>query len=364
MILEQITVLNYKNIRQHNLHFSPKINAFIGENGIGKTNLLDGIYHLGLSKSYFNTQSVQNILHGEEFYLLEGSFLKDQRNEHLVFSFKKGQKKTLKRNGKNYEKISEHIGSFPVVIVSPYDADLISQGSEERRKFLDTMLSQLSAPYLEQLLHYNRTLAQRNALLKLFASEQYFDPVSLSIYDQQLAYHGSKILQERKNFLEEFVKLFVAQYQQLSGGKESVSVSYQSSLQEENFLNSLQRSLEKDKTLGYTSQGIHKDDLLFTLSGYPIKKFGSQGQQKSFLIALKLAQFQLIRNKTNTTPLLLLDDIFDKLDPQRVSHLLQIVHSNQFGQVFLSDTDKERTQGILLQNFPPENFKIFDLHQP
>ncbi len=347
MFLKQLYILNFKNIENKEFSFSPKLNCLVGNNGVGKTNSLDAIYHLSMTKSYFNTTTLYNIRLGEDFYLIEGNFQKEDRQEHIVCSVKRGQKKILKRNGKVYEKLSEHIGAFPIVIVSPSDRDLIHEGSETRRRFLDSMLSQIQPHYLEDLLHYNKILSQRNSLLKIMAEKQYFDDITLDIYDEQLSLYGEKIFQERSAFLTSFLPYFQEQYKRLSQGRETVDIHYESSLKKEKLKTLLKRSIEQDRIVQYTTVGIHKDDLIFSINNQPVKKFGSQGQQKSFLIALKLAQFHSIYKQTSVTPILLLDDIFDKLDAQRVTQLIHLVTEAPFGQVFISDTDKDRTERIV-----------------
>lgn len=368
MFLKKLSVLNYKNIRVKNFDFSEKMICFVGNNGVGKTNLLDAIYHLGMGKSYFNTTTIQNICHGENFYLLEGVFLKENREETIICSVKKGQKKVIKRNGKLYEKLSEHIGNFPVVIVSPSDRDVIMEGSEERRKFIDAIISQVNSQYLLALLAYNRALTQRNSLLKFFSENKTFDPDALWVYNEQLAFFGTQIHKERNEFLNYFIPIFEEQYQVISGGKEKVHIEYQSELFKGSLEEILKENQQKDLHFQYTTQGIHKDDLLFTIEGYSVKKFASQGQQKSFLTALKFAQFQVIKQKLKLSPILLLDDIFDKLDPQRVLQIIQRVSSDEFGQIFISDTHMERIQEVMKNGFasyqvlpitPAENDPIF-----
>ena len=359
MFLKRLYILNFKNIDSQVYTFCSGVNCFVGDNGVGKTNSLDAIYHLGMTKSYFNSSALHSIRFGEDFYLIEGTFEKEAREELVVCSVKKGQKKVLKRNGKAYEKLSEHIGAFPVVIVSPSDRDLIHEGSEARRRFLDGMLCQLSPSYLQALLRYNQVLSQRNGLLKLMAERQYFDPHTLAIYDEQLALYGAPIFQERKAFLEAFLPTFQEQYTALCQGKEQVAIHYQSPLEGGNFRELLSQSRSQDRAAQYTTVGIHKDDLSFSIAQQPVKKFASQGQQKSFLIALKLAQFFSLYTHSHITPILLLDDIFDKLDSKRVGQLLSIVSQPPFAQVFLSDTDLERTEQIVKQVTP--NYQIFKL---
>lgn len=351
MFLKRLSILNFKNIQAKEFIFTPKINCFVGNNGVGKTNSLDAIYHLGMGKSYFNPSATQNIAFGEEFYLLEGTFNREKREEIVVCSVKKGQKKIIKRNGKTYERIADHIGNFPVVIVSPADRDLITEGSEERRKFLDGVISQINNSYLQNLINYNKVLAQRNSLLKYFFENKTYDDTTLSIYDEQLSLYGNAIYEERINFINHFIPLFQYQYEKISKGNENVTLRYESSLSNKKFIDLLLENRQKDLSAQYTTQGIHKDDLIFEIERNPIKKFGSQGQQKSFLIALKFAQYQIIKNQTNITPILLLDDIFDKLDSSRVSQIISLVSEENFGQVFISDTDFMRTENIVKNIF-------------
>ncbi|RCS27124.1 DNA replication/repair protein RecF [Polaribacter sp. WD7] len=359
MYLEKISLVNFKNIASQTFDFQEKINCFVGNNGVGKTNILDAIYYLSFAKSYFNSVAVQNIKHGEGFFMIEGDYLLNDRKEKILCSLKKGQKKILKRNGKNYEKFSEHIGQIPLVIISPADRDLVTEGSDTRRKFIDGVISQQNKSYLRQLLAYNKVLSQRNALLKYFAANRTFDALNLSVYDEQLADYGSKIYEIRKEFLEEFIPIFNEKYQVISGDKEHVNLEYKSQMHNFSMEDLLKKSLEKDKILQYTSSGIHKDDLNFQIGDYPIKKFGSQGQQKSYLIALKLAQFQFIKQQSQLTPILLLDDIFDKLDENRVQQIIDLVDNEEFGQIFITDTHSERTEDIIRQSNSP--YQIFRL---
>ncbi len=359
MYLQKISLVNFKNIASQSFDFQQKINCFVGNNGVGKTNILDAIYYLSFAKSYFNSVAVQNIRHGEIFFMIEGDYLLNNRNEKIVCSLKKGQKKVLKRNGKNYDKFSEHFGQIPLVIISPADRDLVTEGSDTRRKFIDGVISQQNKTYLQDLIAYNKVLSQRNALLKYFAANRTFDALNLSVYDEQLSEYGARIYEVRKEFLEEFIPIFNEKYQIISGDKEQVNLKYKSQLHDFNITDLLQKSLEKDKILQYTTSGIHKDDLSFEIGDYPIKKFGSQGQQKSYLIALKLAQFQFIKEQSKITPILLLDDIFDKLDENRVQQIIDLVNNDEFGQIFITDTHSERTENIVKQsNVPYQIFKL------
>ena len=359
MYLKKISLFNYKNFSEANFDFDNKINCFVGKNGIGKTNVLDAIFHLSYGKSYFNPLAVQNIKHGEEFFVIEGEFEKKDRSEIVICSLKKGQKKILKRNGKQYDKFSEHIGFIPLVIISPADRDLIVEGSETRRKFIDTVISQLDSTYLNQLIQYQKTLSQRNALLKYFALNQVFETDTLSIYNQQLDELGKIIFEKRKEFLTDFVPIFNKHHQTITGSAETVQLVYESQLFEKDLLQLLQENINKDRVLQYTSAGIHKDDLSFEIDHYPIKKFGSQGQQKSFLIALKLAQFEFVKKNSGENPILLFDDIFDKLDETRVGKIIEMVNNSDFGQLFISDTHPERTEAIIKSTH--QTYKIFNL---
>ncbi|MFK8059517.1 MAG: DNA replication/repair protein RecF [Polaribacter sp.] len=359
MHLQKISLVNFKNLTSQSFDFQEKINCFVGNNGVGKTNVLDAIYYLSFAKSYFNSVAVQNIKHGESFFMVEGDYFLNDRNEKIVCSLKKGQKKVLKRNGKSYDKFSDHIGQIPLVIVSPADRDLVTEGSDTRRKFIDGVISQQNKKYLQDLIAYNKVLSQRNALLKYFAANRTFDAVNLSVYNEQLTEYGSRIYEVRKEFLEKFIPIFNEKYQVISGDKERVNLLYKSQLHDFTIDVLLLKSLEKDKILQYTTSGIHKDDLSFEIGEYPIKKFGSQGQQKSYLIALKLAQFEFIKQQSKVTPILLLDDIFDKLDESRVSQIINLVNDDTFGQIFITDTHSERTENILKQG--DKSYQIFEL---
>ncbi len=359
MFLKHLSLINYKNFASQNLDFDPVINCLVGSNGVGKTNILDAIYHLAFGKSYFNPVSTQNIKYDADFFVVEGAFEKEERAEKIICSFKRGMKKVIKKNGKAYEKFSDHIGFIPLVIISPADRDLITEGSDTRRKFIDGVISQSDKEYLQSLLKYNKVLTQRNSLLKYFALNRTFDVDTLSIYDEQLTRYGTEIFKKRAIFLEQFIPIFITQYQKISGKAEGVGLQYISKLQENDLSSLLQTTLVKDRAVQYTTVGIHKDDLDFTIDEHPIKKFGSQGQQKSFLIALKLAQFHFIKKQANTTPILLLDDIFDKLDELRVAQIVSLVNQDTFGQIFISDTHPDRTENVV-KNIH-QSYKIFNL---
>lgn len=359
MFLKKISLFNYKNFSEATFEFDAKINCFVGKNGIGKTNVLDAIYHLANGKSYFNPLAIQNIKHNEDFFVIDGEFEKNNRAEQIVSSFKKGQKKILKRNGKIYEKFSDHIGFIPLVIISPADNDLIIEGSETRRRFIDTVISQLEPTYLQELIQYQKIISQRNALLKYFALNHTFDNETLSIYNQQLNGLGQSIFEKRKQFIDDFLPIFNKHHQTITSSSETVQLVYESHLFENNLIALLEENLAKDRALQYTSVGIHKDDLAFQIDGFPIKKFGSQGQQKSFLIALKLAQFEFVKKQSGEKPILLFDDIFDKLDETRVGQIVAMVNAEEFGQLFISDTHPERTEAIVKTTH--QSYKIFSL---
>jgi len=349
MWLKNITLLNFKNYSDADLRFSKTVNAFIGNNGAGKTNLLDAIHYLCLCKSYFNPIDSQQIKTEEELFMIQGDFDRQEKNEKITCGVKKNQKKQFKRNKKEYDKLANHIGLFPLVMISPYDVTIIMDGSEERRRFMDNVISQTDAQYLDELMIYNRHLLNRNALLKQIAVTRRYDPALLEIFDEQLASSGKKIFSKRKQFMIDYIELFNKYYQYLTTDAEQVSLIYHSQLNDTPFETLLQQSVEKDKVLERTTTGIHKDDLIFTLRDMPLKKFGSQGQQKSFLIALKLAQYAYVEKYKGFKPLLLLDDIFDKLDDKRMHKLMEMVSHHDFGQIFITDTGRERVLNIFNQ---------------
>ncbi|MBU3822623.1 DNA replication and repair protein RecF [Flavobacteriaceae bacterium XHP0103] len=359
MILKSLSLINYKNFDSKSFIFNDKINCIVGNNGIGKTNVLDAIYHLSFGKSYFNPVATQNIKHDEDFFVVNGDYLKDNKTEKIAVSVKRGQKKVIKRNGKAYDKFSDHIGFLPLVIISPADRDLIIEGSDTRRKFIDSVISQSDKTYLTHLINYNKVLAQRNALLKYFALNQTFNKDTIAVYNDQLNDFGASIFEKRNAFLKEFIPIFKSRYEAISNGKEIVELVYESDLFKDNLKTLLEYNINKDKALQYTSVGIHKDDLSFNIEEHPIKKFGSQGQQKSFLIALKLAQFDFIKKQSGVNPILLLDDIFDKLDENRVAQIIKLVDNENFGQLFISDTHPERTENVIKQVH--QSYEMFKL---
>lgn len=346
MQLKKIQLLNFKNYEELDFTFSEGVNAIVGENGSGKTNLLDAIHYLCLTKSAFNTVDSQHIKHSKNFFVVQGFFEKDEKEYEIHCSLQEGKTKTLKVEKKAYPKISEHIGRFPCVLMTPFDTDLIREGSETRRKFFDNTLSQIDQIYLNNLLKYNKLIEQRNSLLKQFAERNFFDKTLIETYDSQLLPLAQYIFEKRKSFVDSFMPILENYYFFICNEKEKISLSYISDLQVENFESVFSNQLQKDLLLQRTTKGIHKDDYTFQINGYPINKFGSQGQQKSYVIALKLAQFELLSQLKKVKPILLLDDIFDKLDDIRIKKLMELMNSGKFGQVFITDARPERTAGL------------------
>ena len=355
MWLEKLSLLNFKNYAEAELSFSPSVNAFTGNNGAGKTNLLDAIHYLSLCKSYFNPIDSQQIKFESDFFMIQGVFEKFDKQETISCSLKKNQKKQFRKNKKDYQRLADHIGLFPIVKISPYDISIIIEGSEERRKFIDNVISQTDNQYLDELIVYNKNLANRNALLKQIAATGKYDATLLDIYDEQLVLSGKRIFDKRKTFMQVFVPIFKKHYQYLAEGAEEIDLTYESPLLQDDFSSLLKRAVERDRVLERTTVGIHKDDLYFSINGMPMKKFGSQGQQKSFLIALKLAQYTYLLQEKGFEPLLLLDDIFDKLDDKRTRKLMQMVSEDDFGQIFITDTSKERIERIFKEIEVPVN---------
>lgn len=367
MIIRKLSLLNFKNHHERNFDFSPQINCFVGNNGVGKTNILDALHYLSVAKSFLGNTDLNNIKENEDFFTVEGHIFNGEKVDIIKVQQPKDTKKILKKNDKSYDRIADHIGFLPSVIISPYDSNLISDSGESRRKFLDSMISQTDSDYLFNLIQYQKTVQQRNALLKSFAKNRYFDGDNLEIYNEPLIKFGTKIFLKRQKFTNSILPLIQSYYEIISKGNEKVTVNYQSDLQEEfdenqpdqKFRTLLAQNLERDRMLTYTSKGVHKDDLLFEMNGNSLKKVGSQGQQKSFLIALKLSQMNRIKELTGKTPILLLDDIFDKLDDSRVSQLIELVNQEHFGQIFITDTSKERTENVVKRI--NEESKIFEL---
>ena len=367
MKLKTLNILNYKNIREANLSFADKINCFVGLNGQGKTNLLDAIYYLSFTKSFFNVQDSQNITHDADFALIQGEY---EDLEPISCGIKRGQKKQFRRGKKDYKRLIDHIGLIPLVIVSPQDAELITDGSDERRRFLDGVISQLDRTYLDHLTKYNALLKQRNALLKQCEERPDMPEDLFEILEMQMADHAAYIFRERSAFIERFVPLFRELYSGIAGSEEVVALNYVSQLQDRDLVESFRRTRSRDIILGWTSQGIHKDDLPMQLGDYPLRQVGSQGQQKTFLLALKLAQALYLSERgtgakgssslsgsSSSSPILLLDDIFDKLDSTRVERIVSLLQSERFGQIFITDTDRQHLTDILRPS--ADNSRIF-----
>ena len=347
MYLQKLNVTGFKNYSQAEFVFSEKINCFVGNNGAGKTNLLDAIHYLSFCKSCFTSLDTQNIRHGDEFFAIHGNYHKGDGALDLVQVIqKRNQRKRFLINRKEYERLADHIGNFPLVMISPYDRDLINDGSELRRKYIDSVISQFDKFYLDDLIQYNKALFQRNALLKSFGEQHYFDAVSLETWDEQMIRLGEQIFIRRNSFLDQFIPLFQQYFRFLSNGSETVDIRYLSQSFGSPYREAFKAALGRDRAAQYCTMGIHKDDLELILDGYPVKKFGSQGQQKSFVIAIKLAQFEYTRNIKGFKPILLLDDVFDKLDDLRASQLIKLVSENSFGQVFITDTSRGRISSI------------------
>ncbi len=358
MILKRISILNFKNIQQAELTFSTKMNCFIGHNGVGKTNLLDAIYYLSFCKSSTNPIDSQIIRHEQEFFVVQGFYeQEDKTPEEIYCGMKRGRKKQFKRNKKEYQRLAEHIGFIPLVIVSPSDSALITGGSEERRRFMDLVISQYDKGYLDALVRYNKALQQRNSMLK---AEEEPDPELMNVWEEMMAMNGKLIYERRAMFINEFIPIFQRFYSFISNDQEMVSLTYQSHAQRGELTDIIRESRAKDRIVGYSLHGIHKDELEMQLGEFPIKREGSQGQNKTYLIALKLAQFDFLkRTGSQTTPLLLLDDIFDKLDSSRVEQIVKLVSGEEFGQIFITDTNREHLDSIL-QNMR-QSYKLFEV---
>lgn len=343
MILKKLSILNYKNILQAEVAFSPEINCFFGNNGMGKTNLLDAIHYLSFCKSHVNTPDSQLVNNTQDMCVIQGDYDYEGRGEDIFCAIRRRQRKQFKRNKKEYDKLSEHIGLLPLVMVSPADSELIQGGSEERRRFLDVIISQQDRQYLHALIQYNKVLVQRNTLLK----NQSTDAALYEVLEMQLAMYGHTVYEKRQLLVEDFMPIFNEYYQIICRSTEQVGLRYISPLEKGDLSEMLASNRERDRILGYTSSGVHKDELEMTLDGYLIRRVGSQGQNKTYLIALKLAQFVFLARRGQTTPILLLDDIFDKLDASRVEQIIQLVGGDNFGQIFITDTNRKYLDDIL-----------------
>ena len=346
MRLQSLSIINYKNIREADLEFSPKVNCFVGRNGMGKTNLLDAIYYLSFCKSHSTPLASQNLRHEADFFVLQGHYLRGEATEDIYCGMKRRQKKQFKRNRKEYERLSDHIGLLPLVLVSPADAALIAEGSDERRKFVDGVISQYNRTYLNELMLYNNALRQRNALLKL---EVPADDSLLDIWEEQMATHGQYIYEQRRQFIDRFIPIFQDFYTFISDGNEEISLTYLSQHDRYDVRQHMRETRPRDRILGYSTCGVHKDELEMLLGGYPIKRVGSQGQNKTYLASLKLAQFNFLKQVHGFAPILLLDDLFDKLDAERVTKIVELVSGDAFGQIFITDTNREHLDRILRQ---------------
>jgi len=344
MHLARLELTNFKNYEEVSLEFSPGFNCFVGNNGVGKTNILDAIHYLSLTKSFFNSSDTLAIRHGEEYFMIKGTFVTDENNDELFCAFQKTRQKVFRLNGREYQRMSDHVGKYPVVMLSPADSTLINGGSEERRRFLNMIISQYDPAYLEAHMRYNKALMQRNRILRGSGAGQ---SGLLEIYDEQMAPEAELIHQARRNLTENLLPLFRSYYARISGGAEKVTIRYRSHLGNGNYLEQLSASRDRDFALQYTTVGIHRDDLLFEIDGHSARTNASQGQQKSFIVALKLAKFGLISKMIGFAPALLLDDIFDKFDQNRVEEIIRLAGSGEFGQVFITDTQQDRIHRIL-----------------
>ena len=347
MYIQKLQLLNFKNYAEAELDFEARINVLVGKNGSGKTNLLDAIYYLSLTKSAFAASDSNCLQHGQNSFMIKG-FFKNSRAHELLAAFQNGQKKVFKEDQQDYTKLSDHIGKYPIVLIAPDDVDLVKEGSEARRKFFDGILSQLNKKYLEQLIQYNQALKQRNSLLRMFQNGSAVDWLAIESYDQILISTGKFIFQQRLSFVKEFLPAFQKYYNFIVAHLENTALTYASELTETDFEEGLKKNRSRDMALQRTSFGIHRDDYVFTLGGEGLRKFGSQGQQKSFVIALKLAQFEILEKHKGFKPILLLDDIFDKLDDFRIARLLELIKQD-LGQLFITDARPDRTKGLLDQ---------------
>ncbi len=361
MHLRELHIVNYRNIVQANLELSPGINCFVGENGAGKTNVLDAMHYLSFCKSYFGATDSQNINHEQPFFVVQGHYVRNEADEVIYCGVKRGQKKQFRRNKKDYQRLSEHIGLLPLVIIEPMDELLISDGAEERRRYTDSVISQCDKVYLERLVTYNKLLQQRNALIKQMQDNPSMDLSLLDVFDLQMAECGTFISQRRAEFVKWLTPVMTEFYDRLSSSHESVGMQYVTCLQRYDLYEGLRDSRPRDFALGYTSRGIHRDDIEFSLAGYPMRRFGSQGQRKSFVIALKMAQYQYLDQHNGIRPILLLDDIFDKLDAQRGENLINLLATDRFGQIFLTDTNRGRLMNVLEKT--QKEYRIFSVER-
>lgn len=347
MILKKLQVHQFKNYTDRSFQFSPKINCFVGKNGIGKTNVLEAIHYMALTKGFANSQDKHNIQFNKDYFIIEALIENEEKEDKVSCIVNVGRKKRLKKNEADISKIADYIGYLPLVMISPYDRDLITESADSRRKYIDSILSQVDKVYLNTLIAYNKTLQQRNSLLKYFAKNHCFDKPQLDVYNFQLKDYATYIFEQRQAYVSEIKERFKKQYALISNQSEDVDITYKSQLLDAPLDVLFDMNLDKDRILQHTSVGVHRDDLIFTINGNPIKRYGSQGQQKSLLIALKLAQYDYLKQQSKVKPLLLLDDVFDKLDEHRVKAIIDLVNSDYFGQIFITDTHKDRIEHLL-----------------
>lgn len=358
MYLNRLSLINFKNIEEAQIELSPQINCFVGNNGTGKTNLLDAVHYLSMCKSAFSLTDGQCTRHGSDAFLVDGTYrTPKERNERIVCAFKRGYPKKLMRNSKEYERLSDHIGLIPVALISPSDTSLINEAGDERRRYLNSFISQFDREYLATLVKYNQILIERNKLLKQQATSG-FDDI-LAVFDMQLGALGTVIHQKRRQLAEELAPVVARYYETLSSDREQVELTYRSELNDTPFAELLRQSYLKDRVNQFTTSGIHRDDMRMSIGGYPLRKYGSQGQQKSFLVALKLAQYDILAARHTHRPILLLDDIFDKLDMERVRQLIALVSDSRFGQIFITDCNKVRLESVLEGSGC--NYTLFDV---
>lgn len=355
MKLEQLSIVNYKNIKEAELLFSPGVNCLVGNNGMGKTNLLDAIYYLSFCKSFNGLPDSQVICHNEEFFMINGHYELNGQPEEIKCGYKLKSKKSFKRGGKEYQRLSDHIGLLPIVMLTPADSILLQGGSEERRRMMDMVISQFDKTYLNALIRYNGALQQRNTLLKM--DPPCTDWTLYRVWEEQMDFYGMQLYQGRKLFVESFVPVFQEFYSQISQDQEQVAINYTSHFEKGSLLPQLDEVRQRDLALGYTTRGAHKDDLVMQIGDCLMKQIGSQGQNKTFLVGLKLAQFDYLCKQGQTTPIMLLDDIFDRLDAKRVEQIVKLVASERFGQIFITDTNREYLDRIIEQL--KGDFKLF-----
>ncbi|MFO7616230.1 MAG: DNA replication/repair protein RecF [Bacteroidales bacterium] len=357
MHLSRLSLVNFKTYSELDVGLSPRLNCFVGNNGVGKTNLFDAVYYLAFGKSCFNGSDSDSIRHQEDFFMVRGDFEFSDRQEKIHCGLKRDQKKRVTRNDKEYPRLADHIGLIPMVMVSPADSSLILEGSEERRRYINGVISQYDRQYLDDVMRYNKALLQRNRLLKEFARSGFFDGESLEVWDHQMALLGERIFTRRREFISELLPVFRHYYEFISQGSELVDLSYRSQAFRGDLAKQMRKAWERDRILQFSTVGIHKDDLVLELAGFPIRQQGSQGQQKTYLVALKMAQYEFLANVSPSQPLMLFDDLFDKLDSSRVTQIIKLVSDEKFGQIFLTDTNQQHLETILKQM--PVDHKLF-----